>query len=336
MGQTAATNIAKYGMERCARIRVLLSHFTFMASNDPIHSRWEQRLQQVTKNTQIDSRRVFHGRGGCYPGWEGVCLDCFHPLLLLTFFNKTSAVDEQALIEYLSEALKTHAYQSLLVQRRYEEGSPIECVWGEFPEQAYAQRKSQRYTLNFNQQNVGFFLDMEPGRQWLEQRAQSKKVLNLFSYTCAFSVVAAAGGAQSVLNVDMSSRALSTGRENHRCNELGHCEVKYQALDILKSWGRIRKGGPYDIIIIDPPSAQKGSFLAERDYKKVVRRLNELSGNHAEVLACLNAPHLGEAFLRDTFAEHAPDWKFVERLPGHEDFPDISDDARLKLIHFEK
>jgi len=185
------------------------------------------------------------------------------------------------------------------------------------------------------QQNSGFFLDIEPARQWLEQQAAGKRVLNLFAYSCAFSLVAIAAGAEKVVNVDMSSAALNLGRDNHRLNGLPKERSEYLAENILKSWSRIKKRGPYDLVIIDPPSYQKGSFIAHKDYAKVVRRLPELMPEGGLVLACLNAPELSESFLREQFAEQCPSAEFMERLEPHAGFPDVDPEQQLKLLVYK-
>ncbi len=89
-----------------------------------------------------------------------------------------------------------------------------------------------RYQLELGKaQNTGLFLDMRHGRDWLRRHAAGKRVLNLFAYTCAFSVAALAGGAERVVNVDMQSRALSRGR--HRLNRRALERVQFAALDIF-------------------------------------------------------------------------------------------------------
>jgi 23S rRNA (cytosine1962-C5)-methyltransferase len=176
---------------------------------------------------------------------------------------------------------------------------------------------------------------MEAGRIWLEQHAVDKRVLNLFAYTCAFSVVAIAAGAEKVVNVDMSSAALNIGRANHQLNNLAKNKSEYVAENILKSWSRVKKPGPYDLAIIDPPSYQKGSFIAEKDYGKVIRRLPELMPGGGLVLACLNAPELSEGFLRQQFIDQCPQAEFVERVKPHADFPDIDLEQQLKLLVYK-
>ena len=44
--------------------------------------------------------------------------------------------------------------------------------------------------------------------------------------------------------------------------------------DLFTTWGKIGRGGPYDLIVVDPPSYQKGSFVATKDYARLMRRLD--------------------------------------------------------------
>ncbi|MGD9655608.1 MAG: class I SAM-dependent methyltransferase, partial [Sulfuricurvum sp.] len=158
----------------------------------------------------------------------------------------------------------------------------------------------------------------------------------LFSYTCSFSVVAIAGGATAVANVDMNKNVLSMGRENHRLNGLDTKNVEFMPYNILKSWSRIRKNGPYDLIIIDPPSFQKGSFAATSDYAKIIRRLHEFAAEECIVLSALNAPELDSEFIKNLFRENAPEFRYIERLENLESFPEIEEERSLKNLVFQK
>lgn len=282
----------------------------------------------------INSYRVFHGRGKTYPGLEFVTLDYFHPVLLITLFYHPPEnwLDECLLL--LKENL-SQKVQAVVVQHRYLAGDPSEVVQGVLPEEVFAKRGDLRFQLNLaKQQNIGFFLDIEPARQWLEQYAAGRRVLNLFAYTCSFSVVAVAAGAEKVVNVDMSSAALNQGRTNHMLNALDKTRSQYLAEDILKSWSRIRKAGPYDLVILDPPSFQKGSFDSVKDYAKLVRRLPELMPSGGLVLSCLNNPDLNADFLIDTFRTACPNAEFCYPLLPHADFPDSEPERQLKMLVF--
>jgi 23S rRNA (cytosine1962-C5)-methyltransferase len=90
--------------------------------------------------------------------------------------------------------------------------------------------------------------------------------------------------------------------------------------------------GPYELVIVDPPSYQKGSFIATKDYARLMRRLPELLVPGGHVLLCLNAPELGISFLQDQMAALASELDFVERLPNPAAFPDISPERALKVL----
>lgn len=288
--------------------------------------------EKVRTQADIDSYRVFHGRGRTFPGLEFVTVDFFQPVILITLFFETPIHWLDELVAKI-RPLFVSTHSVLVVQRRYLPNAPSEIVWGELPESIYARRGSALFSLHLaQQQNTGFFLDMESGREWVEQHAAGKRVLNLFAYTCAFSVVAITSGAEKVVNVDMSSAALNVGRANHQLNNLAKNKSDYVAENILKSWSRVKKPGPYDLVIIDPPSYQKGSFIAEKDYAKVIRRLPELMPAGGLVLACLNAPELSERFLKQQFDEQCPQAIFIERVKPHADFPDVDTEQQLKLL----
>ncbi|GAA5316514.1 MAG: class I SAM-dependent methyltransferase [Candidatus Pelagadaptatus aseana] len=298
------------------------------------------RLSMLSRSAlpleQWSSQRLFHGRGCCFPGFEQVTLDLFAPVMLLTFFKPSEADVETSLISSVIQLAQEYGLQALQVQRRYLPGAPAETVWGALPEKPVARRGELQFPICLDgRQNVGFFLDMEPGRQWLESRCSGKRVLNLFAYTCAFSVVAQAAGAAQVVNVDMSRSSLNQGRENHRANQHKTDNIKFLAENILKSWGRIRRPGPYELVIMDPPSYQPGSFVAERDYGKLLRRIPQLLVPGGDILVCLNSPELDQDFIHALMAQECPESVLVGRLPAHPDFPDEDPARQLKLFHYQ-
>ena len=293
-------------------------------------------LVDALKSQQsVDSYRLLHGRGRSVEGLEFLNVDFFQPVMLLVLYKEPpdNWLDELKLFlrDKLSEKMSC-----VLIQHRYLMNAPSEVILGALPEQVFARRGNLLFNLHLNsQQNAGYFLDMETGRQWIEKHAVNKRILNLFAYTCAFSVVAVAAGAEKVVNVDMSSPALNLGRSNHQLNGMSKEKTEFVAENILKSWSRVRKPGPYDLVVIDPPSYQKGSFIAEKDYGKVIRRLPELMPKGGLVLACLNAPELSDDFLKKQFEEHLSQAEFLERLEAHADFPDINPEQQLKLLVYK-
>ena len=141
-------------------------------------------------------------------------------------------------------------------------------------------------------------------------------------------------GASEVINMDMASSTLALGRENHQLNQL--TGAKFFAHDIFSSWGKLKRLGPYDLVIADPPSYQKGSFVATKDYARLVRRLPDLLTAQGHALLCLNAPELSSQFLRDTVEAEAPALQFIQRLANPPAFADVDEERSLKVLVYQQ
>jgi 23S rRNA (cytosine1962-C5)-methyltransferase len=279
------------------------------------------------------AQRLFHGRGHAYKNLEHITIDWLPPVILITLFSTEPTKELHALTDWLLSVLPSCT--SIQVQHRYELSGRIDIIRGDAIQSLTVQENDLKFTLCLGKnRNTGLFLDMKNGRQWVQKHSSDKRVLNLFAYTCGFSVAAIAGNAKSVLNVDMSSTALSTGRENHRLNQQTVERVKFEKLNIFKSFSRFKRRGPFDLLICDPPTFQKGSVDIVRDYPKIIRRLNTFMSEKGELLLCLNAPELDRDFLLNHMAELAPSYTFVEEIYP----PDVYVDAEnkgLKVLYFK-
>jgi len=112
--------------------------------------------------------------------------------------------------------------------------------------------------------------------------------------------------------------------------------ISFHPLNILKSFSRIKKKGPYDIIIIDPPTFQKGSFEATKDYRKLIAKLPVIASEDCTLLACLNSPDLNVEFIKELIKELAPSFKFVKRLENVEEFSSDNENRSLKNLIFQR
>ncbi|MFW2604649.1 class I SAM-dependent methyltransferase [Aliarcobacter butzleri] len=291
-------------------------------------------IQNNLENKTFEIKRVFHGRGNFYEDFNYLTVDSLNEILFATFFEESS--DENEIIKALEDIAKTCNFKTFIVQKKYKKDDLNEAIIGEIPPFYIVVENGLKYKINFFNKNIGIFLDMKIGREYISSICKDKNVLNLFSYTCAFSVVAINAKAKQVVNVDMAKGALTTGRENHHLNNLDTKKVKFMPYDILKSWNRIKKEGPYDIIIIDPPSFQKGSFAATKDYEKIIKKLPELASENCIVLSCLNAPELDSDFIKQKFEEFAPTFKFEKRLENLKEFITNNEEKSLKNLIFKK
>ena len=104
--------------------------------------------------------------------------------------------------------------------------------------------------------------------------------------------------------------------------------------NIFKSFGRLKKRGPFDLLICDPPTFQKGSVNIVRDYPKILRRLDEFMAPGATLLLCLNAPELDRDFLINHMAALAPHYSFVEDIKPPEVYIE-AEGKGLKVLCFK-
>jgi len=298
-----------------------------------------QKITYVIQHLKIpdtEPNRLFHGRGGRHPGLEAVNIDWLCPVLLITLYEPVSDDWLDALLKALVDVAPVQM-QSIVVQRRYLKPAVFETLYGEPVSRYGISEQGLQYQLDFNAgMHSGLFLDMAAARQWVRGHATGKKVLNLFSYTCAFSVAAIAGDAESVVNMDLSRPSLNRGRESHRLNKHDMARVAFHGHDIFRSWGKLKRLGPFDLVIIDPPSYQPGSFVLAKDYGRVVRQLPALLAEGGDVLACLNDPDQTPEYLKDLFAEHCPELEFKERLANPEAFADRDEQRSLKVLRFQR
>ncbi|MBU1217554.1 class I SAM-dependent methyltransferase [bacterium] len=295
----------------------------------------QAHLQTNAQNATEEFQRLFHGRGGLFPEWKHLTIDSIDDILSVAFYAEHE--NENELIAMLKAFVNASRYKTLVVQRRYVKGSPSEVLIGTLPENLFIIENGMKIKLNLlSNQNSGYFPDMKIGREFVKENAKDKSVLNLFSYTCAFSVAAKLGGAYTIINVDMSKGALSTGKSNHALNAIEPRGVSYLPYNILKSFSTLKRKGPYDLIIIDPPSFQRGSFEATKDYEKIIKRLEELAADDCTLLSCLNSPELESSFIINMMKEFAPSFEFVKRLENVPAFASDDEERSLKNLVFQR
>jgi len=283
-----------------------------------------------------DCVRLFHGRGKKWPEFEHLSIDLYPPAVLITTYKEIDDAEKASLVETL-KSVPNLKFSSILLQKRYGKGEDVEVLFGETPAETHAVESSEKYIINLkNAKNIGFFLDMAIGREYVRNNSKDKTVLNLFSYTCSLSVAALKGGATQVVNVDMSKPSLNVGEKNHIINGIDKRSAKFLPHDIMKSFGAIARKGPYDLIIIDPPTNQGDSFKANRDYHKIIKRLHTMTAKDGIVMACLNSPHLDSQFLIDSFTEHANQFTFQEKFYSSFSEMESEPEAGLKILLFKK
>lgn len=295
-------------------------------------SKWKELILYITENrTESDDscEKIFHGPSGKLPGLESLIIDRMSHVIFVISYEVLLSDDLSRLVGILNETYPGHY---LRIQERGHGPSRDLYVSGDMPESSTVTEGGGRFRIHPGRgQNIGFFPDMINGRSRIRSYLRDVPkalVLNLFSYTCSFSVAALQGGAGRVDNWDMNRNSLRIGKENHNQNgfDVRAKQSRYFAYDIFKSLGKIRKNGPYDLIIMDPPPFQGSSFTYSRDYPKLIRRCEEWLKEGASCLFCLNASDYSwqefEDMIRESLTGEFLQWEkifppeeFVGRYP---------------------
>jgi len=267
-------------------------------------------------------------------------IDYYPPLVFVTLYREYSREEHLRMAERLAELFPGHP---LLIQDRSVRPYAAVAHRGDIPREMTVAENGLDYYINpLRGQNPGFFIDMREGRRRVGEIVRSwpdsepGRVLNLFAYTCSFSVAALAAGASRVVNIDMNRNSLDIGKRNHRLN---HSRIPggfgTQALflphDIFKSFGKLRKEGPYSLIIADPPPSQKGSFDLKRDYPRLLRRLPEMLTPDGRLLLTLNSPECNWEDFEVLAKEELPLFDF-NRITPPEDFAPREKGRGLKIL----
>ena len=199
-----------------------------------------------------------------------------------------------------------------------------------------------RFEMSFNEgYSVGLFLDQRDNRRrfltghiaadfsFSELRTPNSELLNVFAYTCGFSVCAARAGARTT-SLDLSKKYLEWGRRNFTLNGLepaAHDFIYGDAFGWLRRLAK--KGRTFDAVVLDPPtfsqSKEHGVFRAEKDYAKLVTAALPLVKPGGILFAATNAADWPpEAFLADVETAVRPSRrKILQRhyFPQPPDFP---------------
>ncbi len=140
--------------------------------------------------------------------------------------------------------------------------------------------------------DTGLFLDHRETRRLVGERADGKRVLNLFAYTCSFGVYAASGGARRVDNLDLSNTYLDWGERNFVLNGLAPERHGFIRADALQ-WLAAPAGEPYDLIVLDPPTFSNSKMMVDvldtqRDHVQLINRSLALLAPEGELYFSTN------------------------------------------------
>jgi 23S rRNA (cytosine1962-C5)-methyltransferase len=252
-----------YDPESPLRVRVL-------HAGDPVQidaAWWRERLERAVsrraglrESGTTTGFRWIHGESD---GWPGMVLDRYGETLVLKLYTTAWLRELDRWVGLIGEVLRP---ASVVLRLSRNVASSAErthglrdgdCIAGAAVEGPVVfLENGLRFEADpARGQKTGFFLDQRENRARLRSLARGADVLNAFSFSGGFSVYAAAGGARSVVDLDISGHALESSRRNFKLNEecVGATRHSCAQGDAFE-WLAAREGGNFDVVVLDPPS----------------------------------------------------------------------------------
>jgi 23S rRNA (cytosine1962-C5)-methyltransferase len=220
-------------------------------------------LREPLMSQETTAYRMVNGENDGFPG---MVVDRYHDTLVIKVYTSAWFPYLQMLVPLLREGSGACRRVLLKLSRHVERVSE-----GSFKDNQMLFGSALAGPVRFKEngllfeadllhgQKTGFFLDQRENRQQVREQARGRSVLNVFSYTGAFSVYARAGGAESVLEIDVNAQAQAAALNNWELNfgareiqENRFRQVQGDAFEHLASLNR--EGEQFDLVILDPPA----------------------------------------------------------------------------------
>ncbi|MGE6344188.1 class I SAM-dependent rRNA methyltransferase [Bacillus mycoides] len=300
------------------------------------------------KSNDTTAFRALNGEGD---GLGGLIIDYYDGYYVISWYSEGVYTFRDEIIAALQ---KVANFKGIYEKKRFDtKGKYIEGddfvagERGEFP--LIVKENGVNFAVYLNDgAMVGVFLDQRNVRKQIRDKyAKGRTVLNMFSYTGAFSVFAALGGASKTTSVDLANRSLSKTIEQFSVNE-----IDYEAQDIIVEDVFLyfkyaaKKKMKFDMVVLDPPSfarSKKYTFSAAKDYKNLLKETIAITENNGIIVASTNCSAFDmkkfNGFIDTAFKEMNGKYKILEEHSLPEDFRTIDqfkEGDYLKVVFIEK
>ena len=307
-----------------------------------------EKRKAFFENEDTTAFRVFNGEGD---GIGGVTIDYFDGYYVINWYSKGIYQFKEEIIQSITSQFP---FKGIYQKKRFdvdgkyvEEDDFVTGERGQFP--LIVKENGIHFAVYLNEgAMVGVFLDQRDVRKAIRDRyAEGKTVLNTFSYTGAFSVAAALGGATKTTSVDLANRSKSKTIEQFTMNG-----IDYEAQDIIVEdvfhyfKYAVKKNLTFDLVILDPPSfarSKKVTFSAAKDYTNLLKQAITITEDHGVIVASTNSAAFDmkkfKGFIKTAFQECNEKYEILEEYSLPEDFRTIKEFPEgdyLKVVFIRK
>ena len=290
---------------------------------ESLFSKAKQKRQHFENSDLTTAYRLFNQDGD---NFGGVTIDRYADFVVFSWYNT---------FVYQYRDIIVKAFQKVYpaVKGGYEKirfkGLDYESahIYGqEAPETFTILENGVKYSVFMNDGLMtGIFLDQHEVRDALiNELGLGKRVLNMFSYTAAFSVAAAMGGAIETTSVDLAKRSRELSQAHFDANGLDMTNHHFVVMDVFEYFKYAkRKNLTFDLIVIDPPSFarnKKQTFSVAKDYHHLISQALEVLSDDGTIIASTNAANLTVAQfkkqLEKGFASVKHEYIRLQQLPS--------------------
>lgn len=280
-------------------------------------------------STDTTAFRVFNGEGD---GIGGLTIDYFDGFYLISWYSEGIYSFKEVILAAFEASTP---YKGIYEKKRFdtkgqyvEDDDFVKGERGEFP--LLVKENGQNFAIYLNDgAMVGVFLDQRDVRKTIRDKySNGKTVLNTFSYTGAFSVFAAAGGAAKTTSVDLAKRSLSKTTEQFEVNGIDVEKQDIIVMDVFDYFKYAkRKELSFDMVILDPPSfarSKKYTFSSAKDYTKLLIDAINITEKNGVIVASTNNATFGmkkfKTFVEKAFKESNRKYAIEEEFSLPSDF----------------
>ncbi|QUH29137.1 class I SAM-dependent rRNA methyltransferase [Vallitalea guaymasensis] len=285
--------------------------------------------KEFYNNQDTTAFRIFNGEGD---NIGGLTIDYFDGYYLINWYSEGIYMFREYIIKALSELTD---YKGIYQKKRFNDGGKYidddDFVIGErgnFP--IIVKENGVKFAVYLNEgAMVGFFIDQRDVRNIIKEKyAKNKNVLNTFSYTGAFSVFAAKGGAKKTTSVDLANRSRKKTVEQFEINNINADEQDIIVEDVFKYFKyAVKKQLLFDLVILDPPSfakSKKHTFSASKDYTNLLKEAILITEKSGIIIASTNCSSFDmkrfKEFVDKAFHETNTQYNIVEEFYLPTDF----------------
>lgn len=263
---------------------------------------FQKRFEQAKEKRQsyyLDETttafRLFNGEGD---GLGGLIVDLYLEHAVFSWYNETLYQKRALIVEAFQKVFPEilGAYEKVRFEGNYPES---QLLYGEeAAEPTLIQENGVTFATYLNEGLMtGIFLDQKEVRGSLVNgMATGKTLLNMFSYTGAFSVAAAMGGALKTTSVDLAKRSVPKTREQFEVNGIDPETQNIHVMDTFEYFKYAkRKGLTFDMIVLDPPSFarnKKKTFSVAKNYGELIEDSVDLLSKQGLIIASTNAANV--------------------------------------------